>query len=849
MALFDTGSYDDFPSLRAGLESAIDTESDESTIWRLRSLSRTLSALAARTAQADRAVLLRQAAWLMDNRIDLPLAGWDLALGQLAGQARARFGIRLREQGGRLEVSLLDGDRARPDWPAGLVQGMALDPNLRRPNLNPTPDGVLSRLSLHSEYRSPSQKSAVRSLVTMPPGASMMVSMPTGSGKSLLFQLGIRWWRELSDERACAVVVVPTVSLALDHEKSLQAFPGLEGCRALTGATHAAERTEILNGFLRGEVPILVMNPETAFGTARETLERCCEPREDRLADARGELAAVFIDEAHIIQSWGRSFRPDFQRLVSLTRRLRDANEQLRVILLSATIGDDACRLLRQDYGASEDAFLEVHARVPRYELDLFAKEYPSAAARDRVLSELIDRLPRPAILYTTTKEQARRALEQLTGRGYGAVKLFTGDTADVERNTIIEQWRANDLDLVVATSAFGMGIDKPDIRAVVHACFPEDAARYYQEVGRVARDGHPGLGVCIWTPEDESEASRMKAKEWLTVETAIIRWQSIVEQCERHKKIRIDDATGKHKLEVDLNLAPKHLGSHTGDWNRRWNRSLLNLLHRARAVEIISVDARADLWTVRVDDTGVIEGDKGLLEQIFGLRQEEQDAANEAFQAYCEVMRGEYCLLAETFELVEHGHAHARECGRCSNCRKEKLIPVSLEDLEFGGLNVSWQSPYLGTQAPPVLDSVLIEHSGIGIVADPLRVISDLTALGYVQFLVPSSLARLCARELASKLRNPGLLLGFSEWSIHGWKTAAAPTVALLDPSAGQVYQAAFLRKHLRLARDSRPPLAVISPSGNALDGRYLTQLFDATYPLSTLSKWRTGLPKGTNT
>src|SRR5262249_9437581 len=131
-------------------------------------------------------------------------------------------------------------------------------------------DGALARLSPHPSYRIPTQKAAARALLTMPLGASLMVSMPTGAGKSLLFQLGALWWRELEPEYpACVVVIVPTVGLALDHARSLQEFPGLEGSRALTGDVGIVEKRQILDDFLRGEVPVLVMNPETAFHSAR----------------------------------------------------------------------------------------------------------------------------------------------------------------------------------------------------------------------------------------------------------------------------------------------------------------------------------------------------------------------------------------------------------------------------------------------------------------------------------------------------------------------------------------------------------------------------------------------------
>jgi ATP-dependent DNA helicase RecQ len=108
------------------------------------------------------------------------------------------------------------------------------------------------------------QKAATRALLTQPPGSSMMVSMPTGSGKSLLFQIAATFERE-TQSGACAIVVTPTVALALDHERTLSGIPDLAQSKALTGDTPSTEAEAIINGFRRGDVPILLLSPEKAL--------------------------------------------------------------------------------------------------------------------------------------------------------------------------------------------------------------------------------------------------------------------------------------------------------------------------------------------------------------------------------------------------------------------------------------------------------------------------------------------------------------------------------------------------------------------------------------------------------
>ncbi|RKH62354.1 ATP-dependent DNA helicase RecQ, partial [Corallococcus aberystwythensis] len=321
--------------------------------------------------------------------------------------------------------------------------------------------------------------------------------MPTGGGKSLLFQLGVRWWREQSkDCSPCAVVIVPTVALALAHADALKKEPGLEGSEAFVGELSHSDRHELLLRFRRGEVPLLLMSPEMALTSAREALLEAARPSSDRSSVLRGHLQGFFVDEAHIIESWGRTFRPDFQRLPGLVQALRAKNPALRTVLLSATFGAEAHTLIEKQYGAG--TFLPVVAGCPRTELDLVVQNFSNSAGRDATLLQVLDVLPRPALVYTTRPKDAEEIAQQLRRRDYARLAVVTGETTGSDRGDVVRRWRAGELDLVVATAAFGMGIDKTDVRAVVHACLPEDAARYYQEIGRAGRDGHPSLALLL---------------------------------------------------------------------------------------------------------------------------------------------------------------------------------------------------------------------------------------------------------------------------------------------------------------------------------------------------------------
>ena len=281
--------------------------------------------------------MLRSLARLLGGRLDLGTYSITLRPDERAGLIR--FGLALTNEDKALRII------AEEDLPSikGLSAALVLDGRPRQVFEAASPDAVLLRLTKHSNYRCAAQKAAVRALLTQPAGSGLMVSMPTGSGKSLLFQIAAMFEREITPG-ACALVITPTVALALDHQRTLSGMSGLKGSRALTGDTPPADGEAIVSGFRRGTVPILLLSPEKALNPSiLRHLVEAAEPRSIEYGlDAR--LGHLFVDEAHIVESWGRSFRPDFQRLPALLARLREANPTVRAVLLSATLPDSSRR-------------------------------------------------------------------------------------------------------------------------------------------------------------------------------------------------------------------------------------------------------------------------------------------------------------------------------------------------------------------------------------------------------------------------------------------------------------------------------------------------------------------------
>lgn len=787
---------------------------DQSEDWRTAHIADLRAAFFAADATADRMALLRS--WAR------AAGGWLQAdeIGPLTPQETAeadRFGLALDEFGARLRVDELD------DIAPGLAEALRLEPGLRRAFRSAPPDGVLLRYSPHRSYQSETQKSALRALLTAPPGAALAVSMPTGSGKSLLFQVGPRFWRA-EQPGACALVITPLVGLAQDHERTLGGLEGLERSRALHGALSEVEREEILFAFRRGEIPVLFMSPEVAFGRAKEALLEAAKPPEEKFG-LEARLTAVFIDEAHIIESWGRTFRPDFQRLPGLIAALRNANPELMTILLSATLSPSARDVLKRGYG--RDPWLEIHAGVPRYDFDVVTRRFQSAAERDAALLRAVDLCPRPAIVYTTRVAAATGLHQTLKDRGYRRIAIFTGDTQAAERQDVIGRWANGDLDLIVATSAFGLGIDKANVRSVIHACLPEGAARWYQEIGRGGRDGHQALALTLWTDggqdDDAGEALRMAASDWLTRPVAEEHWEAL------RDKAQTEWLPGaRRRLTLPLDAAPPRLGRHTGSHNRRWNQSLLNLLQRAGALEVMTVEERQDhpTWDVVLHRDELL-GDAVVAapawDDVFVVREAEQKTAVSEARRFLDVMRSTEtnCLLVSAFSLIEPEVWDAPPCGRCQPCRERGRGPPAR--IPSGGLDIVW------SDGPPVrrgpTGRLLITPEAQASPETRRRLLSRLARAGVQQIIAPDEWADVSAEVFASHDRGLGLVLPVSAWLDGRWALANLPTAAILSEGIADTDRWLDQTKAFS-ARFPGQRLVLVAESSTVADGRRLDQV-----------------------
>ncbi|MGV3524204.1 MAG: helicase-related protein [Candidatus Sericytochromatia bacterium] len=765
----------------------------------------------------DRAVLLRDIARLTGGQCSLPK---ELVSSDLYGLLE-ECGLRWLEDGNKI---LLQINSEMPGhFPSGLAKALELDSQTRRPIQPDIADGALLRLTHYSGYQNPSQKAAGRLLLSMPGGANALITMPTGAGKSLLFQLGVRWWQEqaMGDEIPVAVVIVPTISLALDHVESVKQVEGLEHSAAFHSGLSPSEKDHLLMGFEYGDIPLLFMAPESVLLGARETLLRMCQPRAERSLLAQATLAGIFIDEAHIIETWGRHFRPDFQRLPGYLNKLNSLNPELRTILLSATVRDSAESVLLQGFDSQRPS-LRMASQVGRYEYDWIIHQAETHEERQNLLLELSPYLPRPAIIYTTEVAEAENLYAKLKEKGHQRLAVFTGNTPSDERKQIVADWKRDTLDLVIATSAFGMGVDKANVRAVVHACIPEDASRYYQEIGRGGRDGHQTLALCIWTWKDIKQARSMSYTS-LSKENALERWPELRERAQ------FAERDGDFYLKVDINASPPRLGHEPGDYNRNWNRALLNQMQRFNLLEVLESDEDSNYWHIKLKQASLLETSEAL-ESAFTIREQEKEQAYASIDRLVEVLKGKYeqCLLSEIFELVESGSPLIEPCGRCVRCIEDRTEPPT--KLGYKGFMATWKETQIKSMSR-LRGGLSLWHAESMDDVEALN--QQLVKLGFSQFIVPQGMGQRWSQILAKPeySGNPGLVLESQHVYPLAWKLLPLPTCLIVS---SEVENRVLDRAVNQFSLSSRTPLMIVSSPNYIYKERPIGQSLGKMAPLT---------------
>jgi ATP-dependent DNA helicase RecQ len=342
-------------------------------------------------------------------------------------------------------------------------------------------DVLRTRFGLDS-FR-PWQREAIEAVLGV--GGRVLVVAPTGGGKSLTYQL------PAAVLPGTTLVVSPLVALMEDQVRALEA----RGIPAtFLASTLEPEVRYSREAWMRqGRFKLVYVAPERlAYDGFVEQL-------------ARMKLALVAVDEAHCISQWGHDFRPDYLRLGEVLARLRPP----RVLACTATATPEVRREIRERLGFDPSSAREVLRGFARPNLHLAARavEGPTEA-RQRLEAELARTLGsalRPSgagIVYAATRKQTEQLADTLRRKGWNAAAYHAGMEGE-QRTRVADRFARRELDVVVATNAFGMGIDRADIRVVVHAQPPASIEAYYQEVGRAGRDGAEAFGLLLCSGMD----------------------------------------------------------------------------------------------------------------------------------------------------------------------------------------------------------------------------------------------------------------------------------------------------------------------------------------------------------
>jgi len=421
-------------------------------------------------------------------------------------------------------------------------------------------------------FTSPGQREALRAAALAPPGSTLIINLPTGSGKSLA-----GWGPSLLGlpGRGVTLVVVPTVALALDQERQVQLLMRSQRLGDPTAplAWHGNlgddDRRTIKRAIRDGRQTVVFASPEAATTALAPALFEAVQ---------EGLFRAFVVDEAHVVAQWGNDFRPDFQALAGLRRELlrrAPPESRFRTRLLSATFTQETFDTLEVLFG-SVQSVSAVHLRPePAYWVSSEASD--EAERIERVL-EAIRRLPRPFLLYVSLQKDANDWFARLRDRErILRVACVHGDSRD--RESIVEAWRQNQLDAIVATSAFGLGMDKGDVRSVVHACVPETVDRLYQEVGRGGRDGLASLSLVVYAPDDLRHAATLNRERIISVQRGLERWEAMF--------VGAASVPGREDVvRVNLTAKPPDI-TQDSDANVSWNMRTINVMARAKLIEL----------------------------------------------------------------------------------------------------------------------------------------------------------------------------------------------------------------------------------------------------------------------
>ena len=336
------------------------------------------------------------------------------------------------------------------------------------------PIAATAKKTFGYESLRPGQKEAIDSIVA---GRDTIAILPTGAGKSAIYQIPA----VMLD--GPTVVISPLIALQKDQVDTLQEHDA-GGAAVVNSQTSAREKQESLEHLESGDLEFIFLTPEQL--AKPEVLAR--------VQEAKPSLFVV--DEAHCISEWGHDFRPDFLKLGAAIQALGHP----RILALTATASEPVRHEIASRLGMRDPNV--VVKGFDRPNIRLRVETFQTKADKYEDLLRRIGWTDGSGIVYVSSRRNAEDLAQAISEQGICAMHYHAGLSAK-ERNYVQDEFMAGRIPVIVATSAFGMGIDKPDIRFVYHFDIPHSLDAYYQEIGRAGRDGEPAEAILFYRAED----------------------------------------------------------------------------------------------------------------------------------------------------------------------------------------------------------------------------------------------------------------------------------------------------------------------------------------------------------
>jgi ATP-dependent DNA helicase RecQ len=476
---------------------------------------------------------------------------------------------------------------------------------------------VAQELSGYEQLR-PGQEEAITAVLH---GPDTLAVMPTGSGKSAIYQIAGALIP------GATIVVSPLIALQRDQ---VEAIAGMDAGRAalVNSALPASERTEALDEFAEGAAEFLFLAPEQFAN-------------EETFARVQASKPSLFVvDEAHCISEWGHDFRPEYLRLGAVIEALG----RPRVLALTATASQPVRQEIVKRLGMREPRIVVRGFDRPNIRLAVegFSDEEDK---REALIAHVID-APKPGIVYAATRKHAEELAAALVEHGVDAVAYHAGMAAG-ERTRVQEAFMSDAAEVIVATTAFGMGVDKLNVRFVYHLDVSESVDAYYQEIGRAGRDGEPAEAILFYRPEDLNlrrflaASGRVDADQMARVAEAV------------------QDAAGP--LRVD------EIGDEA-DLSQTKVAIALNRLEDVGAVDVLPSGE-------------VVTNANGAMAETVEEAAEAQENLRAFARSRIEMMRG-YADMTDCrreYILNYFGEVYAPPCDNCDNCLAGRSVTKSL--------------------------------------------------------------------------------------------------------------------------------------------------------------------------